>query len=140
LPLSQEKGSSMMRSMVSSLVVVGLCLALATAAEDKNDKSKTTKDKHQKEAKITKVDSKKGTVTVKMKDDKGNDVEKTFRLAEDIEYADSTGKVASVDFFTSGDMVLIVEREGKISKMKKKDNKSNKDGKETNKERKDGDK
>jgi len=29
--------------------------------------------------------------------------------------------VATVAIFTSGDMVLIVEREGKITKMKKKD-------------------
>ncbi|MFZ1006939.1 MAG: hypothetical protein WAN65_08890, partial [Candidatus Sulfotelmatobacter sp.] len=52
---------------------------------------------------------------------KGKDVEKTFKLAENIEYMDSTGKVATIDIFTSGDMVLIVEREGTITKMTKKD-------------------
>ena len=80
-----------------------------------------TKDKtakKAKEAKITKVDAKKGTVTVKM-EDKGKEVEKTFKLAEDIEYMDSTGKVATVEIFISGDQVLIVEAEGKITKMKK---------------------
>ena len=34
---------------------------------------------------------------------------------------DSTGKVATIEIFTSGDLVLIVEDDGKISKMKKKD-------------------
>jgi hypothetical protein len=115
----------MLRAMVCSLVMVGMCLVLASA-DDKTDKNKTGKDKNQKEAKITKVDPKKGTVTVQMKDDNGKETQKTFRLAEDVEYMDSTGKVASIDFFTSGDSVLIVEREGKISKMKKQD-RTNKD-------------
>ncbi len=52
---------------------------------------------------------------------KGKDVEKTLKLAENVEYMDSTGKVATVDIFTSGDLVLIVEREGTITKMTKKD-------------------
>jgi hypothetical protein len=73
-----------------------------------------------KEITITKVDVKKGTVTAKMQI-KGKDVEKTFKLAEDIEYMDSTGKVATVDIFTSGEMVLIVERDGMITRMAKKD-------------------
>ncbi len=77
-------------------------------------------DKDAKEATITKMDAKNGTMTVKMQS-KGKDVEKTFKLAEDIEYMDSTGKVATVDIFTSGDLVLIVERDGRIAKMKKKD-------------------
>ena len=66
------------------------------------------------------MDAKKGTVVVKMQNE-GKEVEKTFRLAEDIEYMDSTGNVGSAEIFTSGDMVLIVEREGTITKMKKKD-------------------
>jgi len=108
--------------MLCSLAVVGLCAALAMA--DDKAKSGTGKDdKDQKEAKITKVDAKKGTVMVKMKDEKGKEVEKTFKLAEDIHYFDSTGKVAAVDVFTSGDWVLIVEREGKVTQMKKKDKK-----------------
>ena len=73
-----------------------------------------------KEATITKVDAKKGTVTVKMQID-GKEVEKTFKLAENLEYMDSTGKVATADIFTSGDMVVIFESEGMVTKMKKKD-------------------
>ena len=66
------------------------------------------------------MDAKSRTATVKMptKDkDKDKDVETTFKLAEDIEYLDSTGKVANIEIFTSGDLVLIVERDGTISKM-----------------------
>jgi hypothetical protein len=112
----------MFRSMLCSLVMLGVCVGFA-AAEDTKDKTAKTdkKEKKHKEAKITKVDAKKGTVTVKMEGKDGKDVTKTFKLAEDIEYMDSTGRVATVDIFTSGDLVLMVEREGKICKMKKKD-------------------
>ncbi len=101
----------MFRSMLCSLVMVGVCVGFVAAEKEKTDKKA-------KAAKITKVDAKKGTVTVKMQS-KGEEVEKTFKLAEDIEYADSTGKVATIEIFTSGDLVLIVEADGKITKMKK---------------------
>jgi len=120
----------MFRSMLCCLVMLGLCVGFV-AADDKTNKTDKTdrkgkNDKKGTEAKITKVDAKKGTVTVKMKGKDGKESEKTFKLAEDIEYMDSTGRVATVDIFTSGDMVLVVEREGKISKMKKKDKSDNK--------------
>ena len=99
----------MFRSILCSVVILGVCGGC-------NGKT----DKKAKEAKITKVDAKKGTVAVKMQSE-GKEVEKTFKLAENIEYMDSTGKVAAADIFTSGDMVLIVESEGTITKMKKKD-------------------
>ena len=95
---------------------VGRVRAFGFADKEKTD----SKDKTDKEAKITKVDAKKGTVTVKMQSE-GEEVEKTFKLAEDIEYMDSTGKVATAAIFTSGDLVLIVEAEGKITKMTKKE-------------------
>jgi uncharacterized protein YuzE len=105
----------MFRSMLSSVVLLAVC-ACFVVAEDAKPKI----DKDAKEAKITKMDGKKSTVTVKMQED-GKDVEKTFKLAEDIEYQDSTGKVATIEIFTAGDMVLYVEVDGKITKMKKKE-------------------
>ena len=71
------------------------------------------------EATITKVDAKEGTVTVKMMDQEGKEVEKTFQLTEDVEYIDTTGRVASLDVFQSGDQVLFIENEGKIKELKK---------------------
>jgi cytochrome oxidase Cu insertion factor (SCO1/SenC/PrrC family) len=106
----------MFRMMLCSLVAFGLCVGLASAADKKADKAKDSK-----EAKITKVDAKKGTVDVKMTDDKGKEVTKTFKLAEDIEYVDSTGKVATIDIFTSGDMVLYVEEDGQLKMLQNKD-------------------
>ena len=49
----------------------------------------------------------------------GKEVEKTFQLTEDVEYVDSTGKVATLDVFQSGDDVLYIENEGKIKELKK---------------------
>jgi hypothetical protein len=72
-------------------------------------------------ATITHIDAKKGTIEVKMRDHDGKDVDKTFHLTEDAEYFDSTGNVAVMDVFRSGDQVLIVESEGKIKEMKKDD-------------------
>jgi hypothetical protein len=54
-----------------------------------------------------------------MKDRNGKKVEKTFYLTEDAEYIDDTGRVATIDVFQSGDEVLIVESEGKITELKK---------------------
>jgi len=105
--------------MLCSVVMVCVCVALA-AAQAQNTDNKDKSAKKAKEATITKVDAKKGTVTVKMQS-KGAEVEKTFKLAENIEYTDSTGRVATAEIFTSGDLVLIVEAEGQITKMKKQD-------------------
>ncbi len=107
----------MFRSMLFSLVMLGVFASFAAADKGKTA-SKDNTDKKVKEAKVIKVDAKKGTVTVKLEVE-GKEVEKTFKLAENIEYADSTGKVAVIDIFTSGDMVLMFEEDGKITKMKK---------------------
>jgi hypothetical protein len=58
-----------------------------------------------------------------MTDTDGKDVEKTFRLVEDSEYADSTGRVAELEVFQSGDDILFVETDGTIKAMKKANNK-----------------
>ncbi len=82
-------------------------------------KGKVAEVRKEAEAKITNVDRKAGTITVKMTDEDGKQVEKTFRLAEDSEYVDSTGCVAVLDVFQSGDDVLLIDTEGRIKSMKK---------------------
>jgi len=77
------------------------------------------KDTNQTQAIITHVDAKKGTVSVRMKDENGKDINKTFHLTEDAEYYDSTGRVGAIDVFQSGDQVLIFEAEGKLKEVKK---------------------
>jgi hypothetical protein len=85
---------------------------------------KLTEIKENDEAQITKVDPKAGTVTLKTKDENGKEVEKVFRLTEDAEYLDSSGHVARLDVFRSGDQVLVIEGEGQITGLKKSDKKS----------------
>ncbi len=80
--------------------------------------------KTQAEATITGVDAKKGTLTVKMTDENGKEMEKTFYLTEESEYVDSTGRVAALDVFQSGDYVLFVEEDGKIKELKQDSKKS----------------
>jgi hypothetical protein len=82
---------------------------------------KVTEVRKHSQARITKMDPKAGTVTVEMKDDSGKQVTKTFHLVEDAEYADSTGRVAEMEIFKSGDYVLFIEGEGKIKAMKQDD-------------------
>jgi hypothetical protein len=77
-------------------------------------------------ATITRVDPAKGTVTVKMKDKDGKETERTFRLVEDAEYLDSTGRAATLDVFRSGDEVLFIESEGNIKALKKASDKDKK--------------
>ncbi len=106
----------MFRSMLVSLGMLGIFVSVSFSNVEQTATKET--DKKAKEATIVKIDGKKNTVQVSMKVD-GKDVEKTFKLADNIEYADSTGKVAVIDIFTSGDMVLFVEEDGTVSKLKK---------------------
>lgn len=80
---------------------------------------KVTEVRKEAEAKITKVDRQAGTIEVKMTDENGKQIDKTFRLTEFSEYIDSTGRVAVLDVFQSGDDVLLVDTEGRIKSMKK---------------------
>lgn len=82
---------------------------------------KVTKLRKNAQAKITKINEQARTITVKMTDKDGKETEKTFRLIEDTEYVDSTGRVAVLDIFQSGDDILFIDAEGTIETMKKDD-------------------
>ncbi len=82
----------------------------------------TTASKNGEEATITNVDAKKGTITLKMKGKNGKEQERTFNLTEDARYFDSTGRVAALDVFRSGNEVLVVEEQGKLKEVRQKGN------------------
>ncbi len=108
----------MFRGLMGSIAVLGLCVGLAVAADTKDAKDK--KDAKQEQATITKVDPKNNTVTVKMKDKDGKDVEKTFKLTGEVRmFEEPSGKAAAIDIFSAGNDVLIVEEEGKLVEMHK---------------------
>lgn len=108
----------MFRALLSCLFFLGFA-AFSTADDKKTEPGKTEAGKKN-EATITKIDAKNHAVTVKMKDKEGKEVEKTFKLTETVKYVDSTGKVAAIDIFKSGDMVLVVEAEGQLKEMHQK--------------------
>src|SRR5689334_1226168 len=109
----------MVRAFGGSLAMLAILFVCLAQADDQKQTANKNKDRHH--AKISKVDPQTGTVTVKMKDRDGKETEKTFKLAADAVYLDSTGKVAAVDIFRSGDEVLILEAEGKVKELKKND-------------------
>ena len=105
----------MLRALLTSLAVLVIVSLGAVRADD-------TKDKKETKATITKVDSKNGTITVKMKDKAGKETEKTFKLESEVQMFDDNGKAiqaADVRIFRSGEYVLVIEREGKIPEIHK---------------------
>ena len=84
-----------------------------------NNEGKATKIEQENEGTITNVDAKKATVTVRLPDQNGKEVDRTFQLTENVEYIDSNGDVAVLDVFRAGDRVLFVEEEGKIQNLSK---------------------
>jgi hypothetical protein len=87
-------------------------------ADDQSQKDQDLRGQS-KDATITNVDQTSNTITVKMKDENGQEKERVFRLTGDIRMLDSDGTIAVIDVFRSGDHVLVIEREGKLSEMRK---------------------
>ncbi len=110
----------MLRQVLGLATALFLCVGVVLAADEKNsNNAKNAKnDKHAK-ATITKVDAKNGTITVRMKDKEGKEVERTFKLTGDLRMLDSTGKFVVIDFFRSGDQVLVIEEEGRLKELRK---------------------
>ena len=105
----------MLRALLISLAVLVIVSLGAVRADD-------TKDKKETKATITKVDSKNGTITLKMKKKEAKETERTFKLESDVRMFDDNGKAiqaADVRIFRSGEYVLVVEREGKIPEIHK---------------------
>jgi hypothetical protein len=110
----------MLRAFLCSVAVLALFLGGALA-DEKGKQDNKNRDKGQ-QATITKVDVQNGTITIKMKDKDGKEVERTFNLTEEVQMFDDNGKtirLADIDIFRSGDYVLVVEREGKLREIHK---------------------
>lgn len=120
-----------MRTFLGSLAVLAFLLVgpMTVDGGDKKGDNKTdtgkvgAKDQKGRKATITKVDKANKSITVKMKGKDGKEQEKTFKLTEDIRMLDSTGRVAVIDVFRSGDEVLVIEAEGRLRELRKHDQK-----------------
>jgi hypothetical protein len=68
---------------------------------------------------IVGVDVNKGTVTVKIGDREGKEIERTFRLGDRFQATDEAGKAISLRVFRPGDTVRFTERDGKLRELRR---------------------
>jgi len=94
---------------------------LVLAEKDKTT-TKDGSDNKPQQAKITNVDTRLGAVTVRIKDSQGREMEKTFTVAPGVRYFDSRGRRVTLDIFTQGNDVSLIEQGGKLLEMKVKNN------------------
>jgi hypothetical protein len=69
------------------------------------------------QAEILDINPSAGTVRVKMKDENGKEVEKTFMLTREIRYMDSLGRAATAKVFRAGDQVAVIVNRGQLQEI-----------------------
>jgi Ca2+-binding EF-hand superfamily protein len=106
----------MSRSLLAGLVVLILLVGHLRGAQDKEQPQKDFPEHTR--AIITKIDAKKGEISVKYTDDKGKEEHKTFKLTPDVKIFDETGRVAAVDIFESGDEALILAAQEQLKELR----------------------
>jgi hypothetical protein len=105
----------MLRVLLSLAVTAFLAGSLPGADQKDTGNSKDRALK----ATITHVDPKAGTITVKMTDEKGKNVERTFKLRTDVRLLDEKGQAVAVNAFQVGNDVVVIEREGLLREIHK---------------------
>jgi hypothetical protein len=106
----------MSRSLLAGLVVLILLVGNLRTAQDKEQPQKDF-PQHTRVT-MTKIDAKKGEITVKYTDDKGKEEHKTFKLTRNVKIFDETGRVAAIDVFESGDEALILAAQGQLMELR----------------------
>ena len=106
----------MSRSLLAGLVVLIFLVGNLRAAQDKEQPQKDF-PQHTRVT-ITKIDAKKGEITVKYTDDKGKEEHKTFKLTQDVKMFDETGRIAAIEVFESGDEALILAAQGQLKELR----------------------
>ena len=106
----------MSRTLLAGLVVLILLVGNLGAAQDQEQPQKDF-PQHTRVT-ITKIDAKKGEITVKYTDDKGKEEHKTFKLTREVKIFDETGRVAAIDVFESGDEALILATQGQLKELR----------------------
>jgi Ca2+-binding EF-hand superfamily protein len=106
----------MSRFLLAGLLVLILLVGNLRAAQDKKQPQKDF-PQHTRVT-ITKIDAKKGEITVKYTDDKRKEEHKTFKLTRDVKIFDETGRVAAIDVFESGNEALILAAQGQLKELR----------------------
>jgi uncharacterized protein YigE (DUF2233 family) len=104
----------MFRAFLSSVMVFAIAAAGLATADDVKIGGKTYFH-----VTITKLDPQKESLTVKVTDKNGKELEKTFQLARGIEYLDIGGGVAKLEDFRVGDEILVIQDGDRITCLKK---------------------
>jgi Ca2+-binding EF-hand superfamily protein len=107
----------MSRSLLAGFVVLILLVGNLRAAQEKEQPQKDFPEHTR--VTITKIDAKKGGISVKYTDDKGKEEHKTFTLTRDVKIFDETRRVAAIDVFESGDAALILAAEGQLKELRR---------------------
>jgi hypothetical protein len=92
-----------------------LALALFTGGVRANDKD--AQDNKPQRGEISNVAPGAGTLTVKLKDKDGKEVEKIFKLVGEVRYMDSLGRAANAKIFRAGDQVAVIINRGRLEEM-----------------------
>jgi len=106
----------MSRFLPAGIVVLLLLVGNLRAEQDKKQPQKDFPQYTR--VTITKIDAKKGEITVKYTDDKGKEEHKTFKLTRDVKIFDETGRIAAIDVFESGDAALILAAQGQLKELR----------------------
>ena len=107
----------MHRSIFAALTILVLAAGSVVAADNKEKKDKDSAKPTN--VTITKVDAKKGEITVKGTDEQGKSREKTFQLTKDVRLLDETGRMVNIAVFESGNEALVVESAGKLRELRR---------------------
>jgi Ca2+-binding EF-hand superfamily protein len=100
-------------ALVAATAVLASSLAAADLEPKDQNAARFTK------ATITKVDARKGEITVRCTDAQGKTQEKIFHLADEVRLLDETGRVVNIDVLESGNEALIVESAGKLKEIRR---------------------
>lgn len=107
----------MSRFLLVGLAVTFVLIGNLRAAQDKE---KPPKDiPNHMSVTITKIDSKKGEITVKYNDGKAKDQQKIYQLSPDVKIFDETGRVVKIDVFEAGSEALILAKEGHLTELRR---------------------
>ena len=116
----------MLRALLCSAAMVGMT-TVGLAADTKDANKNQTQAQAQAQARnrshvqatVTKVDAKKNTITLKMKDKTGKTEEQTFNLTNDVKMLDPNGKTVEANYFKAGEHVQVVEHNGKLAEIER---------------------
>jgi hypothetical protein len=106
----------MLRAIACSTAV--LALALFGLAQAQQQDQKGAKNEHVTKATIVKVNPTQNTITVKMKDKSGKEVERTIELKGGVKAFNEKGEATRVDVFREGNSLYVVERDERVFELR----------------------